>query len=111
MAALPGVPRAACFDTAFHATMPVVATWLGLLRALHDEGVRRYGFHGLSYEFIAGRLRELAPELAAGRVIVVHLGSGASLRALHGGRSVGTTMGLTALDGVRPGQALEQTSR
>ena len=107
MAALPGVPQVACFDTAFHATMPDVATWLGLPRALHDEGVRRYGFHGLSYEFIAGRLRELAPELAAGRVIVAHLGNGASLCALRDGRSVGTTMGLTALDGLlmatRPG--------
>ena len=107
MAALPGVPQVACFDTAFHATMPAVATWLGLPRALHDEGVRRYGFHGLSYEFIAGRLRELAPALAAGRVVVAHLGNGASLCALHGGRSVGTTMGLTALDGLlmatRPG--------
>ena len=105
--ALPGLPQVACFDTAFHATMPDVATWLGLPRALHDAGVRRYGFHGLSYEFIAGRMRALDPALAAGRVLVAHLGSGASLCAMQDGRSVGTTMGLTALDGLlmatRPG--------
>ena len=106
-AALPGLPQVACFDTAFHATMPAVATWLGLTRGLHDAGVRRYGFHGLSYEFIAGELRRVAPELAGGRVLVAHLGSGASLCAMQDGRSVETTMGLTALDGLlmgtRPG--------
>ena len=105
--ALPGVPQAASFDTAFHATMPAVATWLGLPRALHEQGVRRYGFHGLSYEFIAGRLAALAPDLAGRRVIVAHLGNGASLCAMRAGRSIGTTMGLTALDGLlmgtRPG--------
>ena len=106
-AALPGVPQVACFDTGFHATMPDIATWLGLPRALHEAGMRRYGFHGLSYEFIAGRLRELAPELVQGRVIAAHLGNGASLCAMQDGRSVGTTMGFTTLDGVlmgtRPG--------
>lgn len=106
-AALPGLPQVACFDTAFHSTMPEVATWLGLTRELHASGVRRYGFHGLSYEFIAGRLRELSPGLAGGRVLVAHLGNGASLCAMRDGRSVGTTMGLTALDGLlmatRPG--------
>ena len=105
--ALPGLPQVACFDTAFHATMPDVAAWLGLPRALHDAGVRRYGFHGLSYEFIAGRLRALDPALAAGRVLVAHLGNGASLCAMQDGRSVGTTMGLTTLEGLlmatRPG--------
>lgn len=106
-AALPGLPQVACFDTSFHATMPAVATWLGLTRELHEAGVRRYGFHGLSYEFIAGRLRELSPGLAGGRVLVAHLGNGASLCAMRDGRSIGTTMGLTALDGLlmatRPG--------
>ena len=97
---LPGLPQVACFDTAFHSTMPEVATWLPLPRALRDAGLRRYGFHGLSYEFIAGRLRELSPALAGGRVLVAHLGNGASLCAMQGGRSVETTMGFTALDGL-----------
>ena len=98
--AMPDLPQAACFDTAFHGTMPAVATWLALPRALRDAGLRRYGFHGLSYEFIAGRLRELAPGLATGRVVVAHLGSGASLCAMKDGRSLDTTMGFTALDGL-----------
>ena len=98
--ALPNLPQAACFDTAFHSTMPEVATWLPLPRALRDAGLRRYGFHGLSYEFIAGRLRELSPALAAGRVLVAHLGNGASLCAMQAGRSIETTMGFTALDGL-----------
>ena len=98
--ALPDLPQVACFDTAFHSTMPEVATWLPLPRALRDAGLRRYGFHGLSYEFIAGRLRELSPALAGGRVLVAHLGNGASLCAMQGGRSVETTMGFTALDGL-----------
>ncbi len=106
-AARPDLPQVACFDTAFHATMPPVATRLALPRAISEAGVRRYGFHGLSYEFIARRLRALAPDLAAGRVIVAHLGNGASLCALRAGRSVETTMGFTALDGLvmgtRPG--------
>ena len=75
---------------------------------LYDEGVRRYGFHGLSYEYVAGRLREIAPEIADGRVIVAHLGSGASMCAISNGRSIESTMGFTALDGLpmgtRPGQ-------
>jgi acetate kinase len=96
----PDLPQAACFDTAFHSTMPEVATWLALPRAMRDAGMRRYGFHGLSYEFIAGRLRELAPGLAAGRVLVAHLGNGASLCAMRDGRSLDTTMGFTALDGL-----------
>ncbi|WP_158811512.1 acetate/propionate family kinase [Beijerinckia sp. L45] len=96
----PGLPQVACFDTAFHHTMPPVAARYALPRALEDDGVRRYGFHGLSYEFIAGRLREAAPELAVGKVVVAHLGNGASLCALSNGRSIDTTMGFTALDGL-----------
>ena len=96
----PGVTQVACFDTAFHHGAPRVSQLYGLPRALSDEGVRRYGFHGLSYEFIAGRLREVAPELAGGRVVVAHLGNGASLCAMLAGQSVATTMGFTALDGL-----------
>lgn len=104
----PEVPQVACFDTAFHRGHPEVADWYALPRRFHAEGVRRYGFHGLSYEYIAGRLRADRPELARGRVIVMHLGSGASMCALKDGRSVESTMGFTALDGLpmgtRPGQ-------
>jgi acetate kinase len=99
----PGVPQVACFDTGFHASLPPVATWFGLPRAYGDAGVRRYGFHGLSYEFVARRLGELAPDLAAGPVIAAHLGAGASLCAMRGGRSLDTTMGFTALDGLMMG--------
>jgi acetate kinase len=104
----PGVPQVACFDTAFHRGHAEVADHYALPRRFYDGGVRRYGFHGLSYEYIAERLREVAPEVAPGRVIVAHLGSGASMCALHDGRSVESTMGFTALDGLpmgtRPGQ-------
>ena len=96
----PDLPQIACFDTAFHHTLPAVATRFALPRAYEAEGVRRYGFHGLSYEYIARRLKAIAPHLAAGRVIVAHLGSGASLCALKDGNSVETTMGFTALDGL-----------
>lgn len=96
----PELPQVACFDTAFHHGMPATATRLALPRHYADEGVRRYGFHGLSYEYIAGRLREQAPTLAAGRVIAAHLGNGASLCAMHDGHSVDTTMGFTTLDGL-----------
>jgi acetate kinase len=103
----PHVPQVACFDTVFHQTMDSCARRLGLPRAYDEEGVRRYGFHGLSYEFIAHRLRAIDRALAMGRVIVAHLGSGASLCAMLDGRSVDTTMGFTALDGLlmgtRPG--------
>jgi acetate kinase len=99
-AARPGLPQVVCFDTAFHHTMPEVATRFGVPRRYHDAGVRRYGFHGLSYEFIASRLRQLFPASAGGRVIVAHLGNGASLCALRNGISVDTTMGFTALDGL-----------
>jgi acetate kinase len=99
-AARPALPQVACFDTAFHSTLPPVARRTGLPRALEADGIRRYGFHGLSYEFIAGRLAEQAPALARGRVVVAHLGSGASLCALRHGRSIATTMGFSALDGL-----------
>jgi acetate kinase len=106
-AARPDLPQVACFDTAFHHTMPPVATRFALPREYEAQGVRRYGFHGLSYEYIAHRLREIAPDLAGRRVIVAHLGNGSSLCAISGGRSVDTTMGFSTLDGLvmgtRPG--------
>ncbi|HUN94619.1 MAG TPA: acetate/propionate family kinase [Bradyrhizobium sp.] len=104
----PSLPQVACFDTAFHRSHDDLADCYAIPRRLHEEGVRRYGFHGLSYEYIAKTLSRVAPEIASGRVIVAHLGSGASMCALHGGRSVESTMGFTALDGLpmgtRPGQ-------
>ena len=103
MAAFPGVPQVACFDTAFHRTNPWVSDSFALPRALYDEGVRRYGFHGLSYGYIAGELARRAPRLAEGRVIVAHLGNGASMCALQNGRSMASTMGFTALDGLPMG--------
>ncbi len=103
MALRPALPQIASFDTAFHHTMPVAAQRLPLPRHFHDEGVRRYGFHGLSYEYIASRLPEVAPHLAGGRVIVAHLGNGASLCAMAAGRSVDTSMGFTALEGLMMG--------
>lgn len=96
----PHLPQVACFDTSFHHDEPSVATRLAIPRALASEGVRRYGFHGISYEYIARRLQELDPVLAAGRVIVAHLGNGASLCAMRAGHSVDTTMGFTPLDGL-----------
>ncbi len=99
----PGLPQAACFDTAFHRGHGPLADHYAIPKNLYDEGVRRYGFHGLSYEYIAGKLREIAPSAAAGRVIVAHLGSGASMCALKGGQSIESTMGFTALDGLPMG--------
>ncbi|MBK4718355.1 acetate/propionate family kinase [Azospirillum sp. YIM DDC1] len=99
----PELPQVACFDTAFHRGQPWQSQMFAIPRELTDEGVRRYGFHGLSYEYIARRLPELAPELADGRVVVAHLGSGASMCAIHAGRSVDSTMGFTALDGLPMG--------
>ena len=99
----PALPQVACYDTAFYRTQPPLARSFALPRALSAEGVRRYGFHGLSYEFIAARLMELDPALAAGRVIAAHLGNGASLCAMQGGRSLATTMGFTAADGLMMG--------
>jgi acetate kinase len=108
LALFPDLPQVACFDTAFHRGHSAVADHYAIPQSLHAEGVRRYGFHGLSYEYIASRLPEVAPEAAAGRVVVAHLGSGASMCALSGGRSIESTMGFTALDGLpmgtRPGQ-------
>ncbi len=107
-ASRPGVPQVACFDTAFHRSHDALADHYALPERFYAEGVRRYGFHGLSYEFIAERLVEVAPQIAKGRVIVAHLGSGSSMCAINGGRSVESTMGFTALDGLpmgtRPGQ-------
>ena len=106
-AALPGAPQSASFDTAFHRTQPAVAAWMALPRDLHDRGLRRYGFHGLSYQYVWSRLAALDPALARGRVLAAHLGSGASLCALQAGRSIDTTMGFSPLDGLvmgtRPG--------
>ncbi|CAN7372759.1 acetate/propionate family kinase [Phenylobacterium sp. LjRoot219] len=98
--AAPHIPQVACFDTAFHRGQPDVAQSFALPRKFADAGVRRYGFHGLSYEYIASRLPEVAPALAAGRVIVAHLGNGASLCAIQSGRSMASTMGFTAVDGL-----------
>ena len=98
--ARPGLTQVACFDTAYHRTMPPVATRLPLPASYERQGLRRYGFHGLSYEYIAGRLATEAPSLAAGRVIVAHLGNGASLCAMRQGQSLDTTMSFTALDGL-----------
>jgi len=103
LALRPELRQIACFDTAFHHTMPPVARNFALPRRFMDEGVCRYGFHGLSYEYIARALRETAPELAAGRVIVAHLGNGASLCAMQNGRSIDTTMSFSALDGLMMG--------
>ena len=104
---LPGVPQVACFDTSFHRGQPAVAELIPLPRELRERGLQRYGFHGLSYEYIASVLPQVAPEIANGRVIVAHLGSGASLCALKDGKSVDSTLGFTALDGLcmgtRPG--------
>jgi acetate kinase len=104
----PDLLQVACFDTAFHHGHSAVVDHYAIPERFYAEGVRRYGFHGLSYEYIARRLREIAPTAASGRVIVAHLGSGASMCALANGRSIASTMGFTALDGIpmgtRPGQ-------
>jgi acetate kinase len=101
--AFPDVPHIACFDTAFHRTQPKLATMFALPRALYDEGIRRYGFHGLSYEYIAAFLPEIAGQKAKGRVIIAHLGGGASMCAMRDSKSVATTMGLSTLDGLMMG--------
>ena len=108
LARRPELVQVACFDTAFHRGHSKVADHFAIPESFYAEGVRRYGFHGLSYEYVASRLRDIAPAAANGRVIVAHLGSGASMCALDNGRSVESTMGFTALDGLpmgtRPGQ-------
>jgi acetate kinase len=104
----PDVLQVVCFDTAFHRGHPEVADRYAIPEQLYQEGVRRYGFHGLSYEYITQSLPTLAPEIAGGRLVVAHLGSGASMCAIRDGRSLDSTMGFTALDGLpmgtRPGQ-------
>jgi acetate kinase len=98
--AFPEVPQVACFDTAFHRTLPPVARLLPLPRRFADEGVVRYGFHGLSYESVVSHLREADPALAAGRLAIAHLGNGASMAAVRAGESVETTMGFTPVGGI-----------
>ena len=108
LARFPDLPQVACFDTAFHRGHGALADRYAIPDHLYVEGIRRYGFHGLSYEYIASALRDVAPDVASKRVIVAHLGSGASMCALKDGRSVESSMGFTALDGLpmgtRPGQ-------
>jgi acetate kinase len=99
----PAVPQLACFDTSFHRSRPEIAQMFALPRALHESGIRRYGFHGISYESIAEQLPALAPEIAEGRVVVAHLGNGASLCAMRRRESMDTTMSFTALDGLPMG--------
>ncbi len=99
----PHITQVGCFDTAFHRGQPHVAQALALPRRFTDDGVHRYGFHGLSYEYVVLRLRELAPEIAGSRLIIAHLGNGASLCAVREGRSVASTMGFTAVDGLMMG--------
>lgn len=100
---LPGIPQVACFDTGFHHTQSDISALFALPREMRERGVRRYGFHGLSYDYISTVLKDYDPRLAEGRVIVAHLGNGASLCALKGGASVATTMGFSALDGLPMG--------
>jgi acetate kinase len=99
----PELAQIGCFDTAFHRSHSAVVDHYAIPESYYREGIRRYGFHGISYEYIAARLKEIAPDVAKGRVIVAHLGSGASMCALAGGRSIESTMGFTALDGLPMG--------
>ena len=103
----PDTPQVACFDTAFHRTSSLVSQQFALPRELSDEGIKRFGFHGLSYEYVARRFKQIVPSVANGRVIVAHLGSGASMCALENGASIASTMGFSAMDGLvmgtRPG--------
>ena len=99
----PGLTQVACFDTAFHRTAPLVADVYALPREYMDAGVRRYGFHGLSFEYVTHALRALDPVAAAGRVVIAHLGNGCSMAAVLAGKSLGDTMGFTALDGLPMG--------
>jgi acetate kinase len=102
-AVAPDVPQVACFDTAFHHDAPPLAQEFALPRALTAKGIRRYGFHGLSYEYIVSALPRVAPECVCGKLIVAHLGNGASMCAIADGRSIATTMGFTAVDGLMMG--------
>lgn len=101
--AFPKAVQIACFDTAFHRSHPWVNDTFALPRRYYDKGVRRYGFHGLSYDYVSSRLQEVAPELAGGRIIVAHLGNGASLCAIREGQSIASTMGFSPLDGLPMG--------
>jgi acetate kinase len=101
--ACPDLPQIACFDTAFHSTTLAVEQHFALPQAFHDEGVRRYGFHGLSYRYVSELLAATTPAAVHGRLLLAHLGNGASLCAVHEGRSVATTMGFSALDGLMMG--------
>jgi len=100
----PDIPQIACFDTAFHKDLPRDDQVFALPKELAEEGIRRYGFHGLSYDYVASALQDIAPKIAQDRVVIAHLGHGASMCALNGGKSVATTMGMTALDGLPMGQ-------
>jgi acetate kinase len=100
---LPGLPQVACFDTAFHRTAPAVSQAFALPHSITSRGVRRYGFHGLSYEFIARALPEVDPRAGAGKAVVLHLGNGASMCALQAGKSIASSMGFTAVDGLMMG--------
>jgi acetate kinase len=100
IAVAPEVPQIACFDTAFHRDQAALAQMFALPRELTAKGIRRYGFHGLSYEYIVSELPRLAPEIANGKLVVAHLGNGASLCAIEQGRSIATTMGFTPVDGL-----------
>ena len=99
----PGLPQVACFDTAFHRQRPTVSDRFALPYDLYEKGIRRYGFHGISYEYIVGRLEKIAPDLSQGRVVIAHLGSGCSMCAVRQGKSVETTMSFSALDGLPMG--------
>ncbi len=99
----PALPQIACFDTAMHRTQPLLEQMYALPRELDEAGVRRYGFHGISYEYIADRLPDVDPRAARGKTVVLHLGSGASMCALAAGRSIATTMGFTAVEGLPMG--------
>jgi acetate kinase len=103
MKAFPSTPQVACFDTAFHRAHPFISDTYALPRSYYDDGVRRYGFHGLSYEFMTRKLRAISPQIAREDVIIAHLGNGASMCAVHDGRPVASTMGFTALDGLSMG--------
>ena len=103
MTAFPNVAQVACFDTAFHRNHPWVNDTFALPREFYDLGVRRYGFHGLSYEYVASELKRLRPDLAQGLVVIAHLGNGASMCALDKGQSIASTMGFSALDGLPMG--------
>jgi acetate kinase len=103
MKAFPSTPQVACFDTAFHRSHPFVSDVFALPRSYYDEGVRRYGFHGISYEYVTRKLKTVAPSIALKNVIIAHLGNGASMCAVKEGRSIASTMAFTALDGLSMG--------